>query len=103
VASGLAAALAGPAVLALLACVSRTAVVLGDAGLTVALLRWRLVLALASATVVLLVLCVQYFAKLAGALHWGLLAVGFGLIVLFFATLYERKLKQLLPEWSRWD
>jgi hypothetical protein len=82
---------------------STMALSFGGAGLTVALLRWRLVLALASAAVMLLVLCVQYFAKLAGALHWGLLAVGFGLLVLLAGTLYERKLKQLLPEWSRWD
>jgi hypothetical protein len=82
---------------------STMALAFGGAGLTVALLRWRLVLALASAAVMLLVLSVQYFAKLASALHWGLLAVGFGLLVLLAGMLYERRLKQLLPEWNRWD
>jgi hypothetical protein len=72
-------------------------------GLTVALLRWRLALALTSAAVMVLVLSVQYFAKLKSALHWGVLAVGFGILVLLAAALYERKLKQLLPDYSRWD
>jgi hypothetical protein len=82
---------------------SSLALVLGGMGLTVALLRWRLVLALTSATVIVLVLSVQYFAKLKSALHWGVLAVGFGILVLLLAALYERKLKQLLPDYSRWD
>ena len=47
-------------------------------------------------------LCVQYFAKLSEELHWGLLALGFGLALLAFATLYERKIKVLLPELRTW-
>ena len=82
---------------------SSMALAFGGAALAVALLRFRLILAVAGAALTLLVLCIQYFAKLAAALHWGLLAVGFGLLVLFAATLYERKLKQLLPDFERWE
>jgi hypothetical protein len=82
---------------------SSMALLLGGAALAVALVYRRLLLAMASAGLMLLVLSVQYFAKLGATLHWGLLAVGFGLVVLCAATLYERKLKQLLPGWQRWD
>jgi hypothetical protein len=82
---------------------SSMALILGGLGLTLALVRYRLVLAWSSAAVMLLVLSVQYFAKLKGALHWGVLAVGFGILVLMAAALYERKLKRLLPDRNRWD
>lgn len=51
----------------------------------------------------LIVLCVQYFAKLTQAVHWGLLALGFGVLVLCFAAAYERKLKRLLADREAWE
>ena len=45
---------------------------------------------------------VQYFAKLHEAVHWGLLAVGFGVALLGLAILYEKKVKHLLPKLKQW-
>ncbi|HEY6559183.1 MAG TPA: hypothetical protein VI072_17990 [Polyangiaceae bacterium] len=56
-----------------------------------------------SSGAVLIVLCVQYFAKLTQAVHWGLLALGFGVLVLCFAAAYERKLKRLLADREAWE
>ncbi|RMG10517.1 MAG: hypothetical protein D6731_17310 [Planctomycetota bacterium] len=50
----------------------------------------------------LLTLVVQYFAKLSQVAPFGLVAVGFGLLLLGAAVLYERKLKQLLGETKGW-
>jgi hypothetical protein len=74
----------------------------GGAGLLIAVWRRRLLLSSASAGLVLLVLGVQYFAKLTRAVHWGLLALGFGLLLLCLAAAYERKLKRLLADSRPW-
>lgn len=50
----------------------------------------------------LLNLFVQYFAKLSDALHWSLLAVGFGLALLGLGIAYERHVKHLLPKLKEW-
>jgi hypothetical protein len=69
----------------------------------VALAKKRvLLLALASALMVL-VIGVQYFAKLSNAVHWGILCVGFGVVLLVGAVLYERRLKSALARVEGWE
>lgn len=75
----------------------------GGIALTAAVWRRRLLLSMASAGLLLLVLCVQYFAKLTQAVHWGLVALGFGLLILCLAAAYERKLKRLLQGSGAWE
>jgi hypothetical protein len=70
--------------------------------LGIALWRKRLFLALASSVLLLSLFTIQYFAKLSQAVHWGILCVGFGLVLLASGVLYEKKLKGVLParEWE---
>ncbi len=76
-----------------------SAIALGAGGvlLLVGVWRRRLVLSLGSAALTLSVLGIQYFAKLGQTVHWGLLSLGFGVLLLTVAVLYERRLKSVLP------
>jgi hypothetical protein len=55
-----------------------------------------------ASSALLLNLFIQYFAKLSEEIHWGLLALGFGIALLLLAILYERKIRHLLPKLKEW-
>lgn len=71
--------------------------------LVFALAKRRLFLGAASTALVLVLLGVQYFAKLSQAFHWGLLSLGLGLFLVTLAVLYERRLKAWLPRLGEWE
>ena len=48
-------------------------------------------------------LFVQYFAKLSQHVHWGLLALGFGVAILVLAILFERKVRHAIPRLKEWS
>ncbi len=58
---------------------------------------------LASASVLVVELFVQYFAQLGRSLPWGVLALGFGVALLSLGALYERRLKSMLSRMEGWD
>ncbi len=62
----------------------------------------RTVLVAVGAGGLILNLFIQYFAKLSQVAHWGFVAVGFGLLLLALAVVYERKVKALLPAMKEW-
>jgi hypothetical protein len=82
---------------------SALGLVSGTLFLVFALAKRRLVLAAASTLLVLLLLGVQYFAKLSQALHWGLLCLGLGVFLVTLAVLYERRIKAWLPRLGAWE
>lgn len=82
---------------------SSLALVSGVSLLLVALWKRRLFLAFASAVLSLLILGVQYFAKLSQAFHWGLLSLGLGLFLVTLAVLYEKRIRVWLPKLGVWE
>ncbi len=70
--------------------------------IAVGLVKRRVVLVGAAAISLVVETFVQYFAKLHEALPWGFLALGFGVVLLALAFLFERKVRPHLEELSRW-
>ena len=70
--------------------------------IAIGLVKRRVVLVGAAAISLVVETFVQYFAKLHDALPWGFLALGFGVVLLALAFLFERKVRPHLEELSRW-
>ena len=62
----------------------------------------RALLVSVAGVALLLNLLIQYFAKIGSQLHWGLVVLGFGLLLLALAVFYERRIKHLLPQLTGW-
>ncbi len=62
----------------------------------------RATLVLLAAVALLLNLWIQYFAKLRHAFPTSVLVLGFGLSLLVFGVLYERRVRHLLPRLESW-